>query len=212
MLYTRSLAAAAACTLAITGAATANLTTATYVGDNGIEGMGTFVASVTYDYSGGPSASLTIAISNTTSASYGGYITAIALSGAGGSVVSSMTSASAAAFNALSGPIAANPFGSFEAGASTGDSWNGGGSPLGGIEVGSAGIFTFTVTGSAIDLGALTAATVLSPENGYGMAVRFRGMTNGGSDKVIGYFIPGPGALALLGAAGLCGTRRRRTA
>lgn len=65
MLYTRSLAAAAACTLAITGAATANLTTATYVGDNGIEGMGTFVASVTYDYSGGPSASLTIAIDHT---------------------------------------------------------------------------------------------------------------------------------------------------
>jgi MYXO-CTERM domain-containing protein len=43
----------------------------------------------------------------------------------------------------------------------------------------------------------------------YAFIVRFRGMDDGGSDKVPANQLPSPGAMALLGLSGLM-TRRRR--
>jgi MYXO-CTERM domain-containing protein len=42
----------------------------------------------------------------------------------------------------------------------------------------------------------------------YAFVVRFRGMENGGSDKVPANQLPAPGAAALLGLAGLLVRRR----
>jgi uncharacterized protein (TIGR03382 family) len=170
--------------------------------------MGAFTASVTYDYVSGTTASLTIAITNTTSASYGGYITALAFNWGASGITSHLVSSSHAAFGDLSAPVSAEPYGTFQSGISTSDSWLGGGNPNSGIAVGSTGTFVFTLTGGAGALGSLTAANVMMPVSEYGMVVRYRGMTNGGSDKVIGQIIPGPGALAALALA--AGLRRRR--
>jgi hypothetical protein len=54
----------------------------------------------------------------------------------------------------------------------------------------------------------LTAEDCLGGE-GYAMAVRFRGGIGGWSDKVVGCAQPAPGAVAMLAAAGLVGSRRR---
>ncbi|MFO0783838.1 MAG: hypothetical protein U0636_09170 [Phycisphaerales bacterium] len=200
-----SLAAA----LCVAAAATASSTTATYLGTNGVEGLGSYNAVVTYDYSGGSSAILTVFLSNTTSASTGGYITALALTAAGASSVS-LSSSTSAAFNGLNGPVEANPFGNFVGGASTSDSWLGGGSPTNGISVGNSATFVFNLTGLASNLASVTADTVLQATGNNGLVVRFRGMANGGSDKVIAYVVPAPAGLAVLGLLAAPRARRRR--
>ena len=75
--------------------------------------------------------------------------------------------------------------------------------------MGASQTFTFTVSGSASALAALNAETALR-QDGYGMVVRFRGGVGGWSDKVVGCALPAPGALALLGVAGVLPSRRRR--
>lgn len=193
---------------AIAGAASAAVTTANYVPCESTEGIGSFHASVTYDYSGGTSATLTIALLNDTGASFGGYITGLALNGGAG--VGSMTFVDCTnrSFEDAGSPVAANPYGDFMAGAAVGGNWLGGGSPLAGIGVGMTSTFVFTMTGTAMDLSMLTAEDCLT-RDGYAMAVRFRGGVGGWSDKVIGCALPAPGAVAVLAAAGLVGTRRR---
>lgn len=201
-----NLPAAIAC--AIAGAASAAVTTANYVPCDSTEGIGSFHASVSYDYSGGTSATLTIALLNDTGASFGGYITGLALNGGAG--VGSMTFVSCTnrSFDDAGSPVDANPYGDFMAGAAVGGNWLGAGSPLAGIGVGMTSTFVFTMTGAAMDLAMLTAEDCLT-RDGYAMAVRFRGGEGGWSDKVIGCALPAPGAVAVLAAAGLVGTRRR---
>ena len=114
------------------------------------------------------------------------------------------------------------PFGQFDIGASTGSSFEGGGSPALGIpQLGSA-TFQFVLTGTG--LGALTAQDFLStlsvpPGDGEGVqgfVVRFRGFPDNGSDKVPNGGepppIPEPGTLSLpgLGIASLAARRRAR--
>jgi len=205
----RGLAAAAFAAIMVAGAAEASQTQATYYSATGLEGLGAFTASVTYDYSGGTTASLTIVLTNTSAVDNGGYITAIALCNPGGATIASLLSTDQASFDGLDGPIDANPLGVYQSGASTSNSWTGGGSPAAGIGVGQAGTFVFSVVGTADILGGLDATSVLCSGDDSGMAVRFRGFENGGSDKVQG-FIPAPGAFALLGLAGMLGARRRR--
>lgn len=203
----RALCASLAVT-SIAATASASQTTATYQSVQALEGMGAFTASVTYDYTSGNSASLTIAITNTTSAAYGGYLTAIAFNWGASGISSNLVSSSHAAFSNLAEPVSAAPYGTFQSGISTTSSWLGGGSPNSGVAVGSTGTFVFTLTGGAGALGSMTAANVMMPISEYGMVVRFRGMDNGGSDKVVGQIIPGPSALAVLALA--AGLRRRR--
>lgn len=201
---------AVATAMCVASAASASTSTATYVGSNGIEGLGSFSALVTYAYASGSTASLTISLTNTTSAATGGYVTALALTGAEGVSALSFVSSTDVDFAALSGPVSANPFGDFMSGTSTSSSWTGGGSPTVGVGTGQTAEFNFVLTGTAGALAGLDATTVLAPENDLGFAVRFRGMNNGGSDKVLGYTIPGPGALALMALAGVVTSRRRR--
>lgn len=211
-LQTSTVALTALATVALAGSASAGLTTAAYMGENGVERMGAFTASVTFDYSGGSSAYLSITLTNTTSSSYGGYITAFALSTPTGCVVSTMLSSSSEAFKSLEGPVNTAPFGTFEAGAAIGNTWNGGGTPQNGLGIGQSATFMFLVSGSPIDLTMLSAGDVLRTEFGLGsgLAVRFRGMDGGGSDKVLGFFIPGPGGLVALAMGAACTRRRRR--
>ena len=204
---------AAACALLASafcaGPASAGFSTAIYEPCCSTEDIGSFRAELTYSYTGGSSATISITLSNDVDPSLGGYITAIALSPNGTASGLSFVSSSSAAFLNISSPVSAPPYGSFAAGAGLNGSFLAGGNPSGGIAVGGSATFTFTMTGSAMALSALDAETALN-QTGYGMVVRFRGGEGGWSDKVIGCALPAPGALALLGAVGLLPSRRRR--
>lgn len=205
--------AAAAATFAIQTVAQAGVTTAQYAPCESTEGFGDFLATVTYAYAGGTSASLSIQLDNTTPLALGGYITAIALNPGPGVTSMTFVGCTSAAFMALAGPVSAPPFGSFMVGASVGKSWLGtgpGGGPVSsGIAAGMSETFSFTMNGSAAALAALEAETVLAAGCD-AMAVRFRGgAVDDWSDKVTGQALPTPGTLAIVGLAAL-GRRRRR--
>lgn len=174
------------------------------------EGIASFYSTMTYTYGGGTTASLSITMTNDTMAGMGGYITGIALNLYSPEASVAFASCTDADFSGLTGPIDASPFGFFQVGASTGGGWLGGGSPSKGIAIGDTETFSFTLTGDASALAALNAENVLS-STGYALAVRFRGgAVDGWSDKVVGCVLPTPGALALLGLAGVVGVRRRK--
>lgn len=210
MSFWRAVACAALASGLCAGPASASFSTAQYIPCESTEGFGSFSAELIYSYSGGTSASISIALTNTTDMSLGGYITALALNPNGTAGGLFYVSSSSAAFSEIAVPIDAAPFGQFAAGAGLGGSFLGSGSPVGGIAVGGSEFFTFTLTGTASALAALDAETALST-TGYAMVVRFRGGDfEDWSDKVVGCALPAPGALALLGAAGLVSRRRRR--
>ena len=193
---------------AFVSAASAAVSTANYAPCGSTEGLGSFRASVVYDHRGGTSATLTIALLNDTGAGLGGSITGIALNGGMGVTSMSFVTCDNRSFDGLSAPVSAAPYGDFMVGAAIGSSWLGGGSPVAGISVGTTTTFVFTMVGSAVDLAMLTAEDCLGGE-GYAMAVRFRGGIGDWSDKVVGCAQPAPGAVAMLAAAGLVGSRRR---
>ena len=206
---------AAACALLASGlcagSAAASFSTATYMPCGSAEGYGSFHADLIYSYSGGTSATVSITLTNSTQMSLGGYITALALNANGAASALEFDMSTNDAFTSIEPPIWASPYGSFMAGAGLNGNFLGSGDPSAGIAVGDFGIFSFTLTGSAEALAALDAETVLSSSTGYSMVVRFRGgAVDDWSDKVIGCALPAPGALALLGTAGLVSRRRRR--
>ena len=208
-----AITAAAAAAFAIQSAAQAAVTTAKYAPCESIEGFGDFLATVTYTYTGGTSASLSIQLDNTTPLALGGYITAIALNPGPGVTSMTFVGCTSAAFMALAGPVSAPPFGSFMIGAAVGTSWlgtgPGGGPASSGIAAGMSETFSFSMNGTAAALGALDAETVLAAGCD-AMAVRFRGgAVDDWSDKVSGQALPTPGTLAVVGLAAL-GRRRRR--
>jgi hypothetical protein len=184
----------------------------------GLEGLGSYTGSLSYDQS---TQLLEITLTNTSLASNGGYITAFAFNIPTDASVSTVSfSSTDASFSLLSGPIDAQPFGSFDLGASITSSFQGGGAPQPGIAVGDSATFTFDLTGNAI-LAGLSAAEWLDAlstgAQGGGeqsFVVRFRGFEDGGSDKVPSKPVPEPGTLALLGAGalGLWAKFRRRAA
>jgi hypothetical protein len=204
-----SIALVTATAALVACAAHAGISTANYTPCGSTEGLGSFAGLVTYSHSGGTSASVSILLANTTPASLGGFITGIAVNGGAGVTGVSFVSCGMATFAGIAGPVSAPPFGSFMAGASTGNGWLGGGNPAKGIGDGGSALFVFAVSGSVADLSALTAADVFGA--GQQMAVRFRGgSADGWSDKVLGCATPAPGAIALLGAMGLLAPARRR--
>ena len=207
-----SVAAAAA--LAAAPSSNAGVTTAHYAPCESTEGYGDFLATVTYTYVSGTTASLSILLANTTPLALGGYITAIALNPGPGVTSMSFVSCTSAAFQGLAGPVSAPPYGSFMTGAALGTSWTGngpsGGQASTGIAAGASETFVFSMGGSASALAALDAETVLQA-GCEAMAVRFRGAeVNDWSDKVTGQALPAPGAIAFAGIAALGGRRRRR--
>jgi hypothetical protein len=189
-------------------------TTANYVPCGSSEGSnskGIFTSLVTYTYSGsGTSASVSVLLTNTTLLANGGFITGLAVNPDPGATGLVFTSCTNAAFIDCGSPVTASPFGNFVAGAALGGNWLGGGSPNAGIAVGASATFTFTISGSAALLGAMTAEDVFNEEDDRALVVRFRGGVGGWSDKVLGCAAPAPGAVALLGVAGMFGGRRRR--
>lgn len=167
--------------------------------------LGHFTGTMTYTDINATSATLTIQLTNTSPPANGGFITGFVFNNPG-NAISGVTSFSStnSNFGLISGPITVNgvngaPFGQFDVGASTGGSFEGQGSPNGGIAVGSSATFTFDLTGSGLDtLNVMSFVDTLSTGTGAGqgyqfMVVRFRGFNNGGSDKVpANWTPPGP--------------------
>lgn len=187
----------------------------TITGDtvNSSDHLGNFEATFTYSAANATSATLTIALTNTTSPSgTGGYITGLAfnnpvnpVNGIGYAItdVNSYSSLPNTHFTLLLGApnfndntINAAPLGSFDIGATLKTSWMGSGNPSGGIPIGSSSTFTFGFTGNGLNLldensFVSTLSDPTGDHNGYFFAVRFRGMVEEGSDKVPGLVDPG---------------------
>ena len=209
---TRLAAVATVATTAV-GLSTANADLVNLVSNNAAstENLGSYTGTLDYTSGGANSATIVLTLTNTTAVATGGFITAVALmhgdNYAGATIT--LTGSTDADFGNLTPPVSGSPFGDFRGGASTSSSWLGGGAPSAGIGVGQSITLTFSLTGTG--MGLLSAADLVGLHSGhYDMAVRFRGMTNGGSDKVPGQLIPTPAAASLLGMGGLMAARRRR--
>lgn len=205
--------AAATAVLTVAAAVNAGVSTADWMpcgSSEGPDSKGLFFAVVTYSYTSGTTASVTVDLYNTTLPAYGGFITGLAVNkqaGVTGMSFASCTNSNFLAVSAFNAP----PFGSFTAGGALGADWTGGGNPSDGIAIGSSALFTFNITGSSVVLAAMSAEDVFGPNAmGNAMAVRFRGGVGDWSDKVLGCATPAPGAVALLGVVGLLSSRRRR--
>lgn len=103
------------------------------------------------------------------------------------------------------GPEPAPPFGDYDAGAALGASWTGGGSPHNGLAVGQTAAFDFLVI--AMDAMSLSAGSFVGGQGENGFVARFRGLSDGGSDKVP---VPAPATASLLALAAIPACRRRR--
>lgn len=185
----------------------------------GLEGLGSFTGSIEYSTANAFSTTgtLVVTLTNTSPAANGGFITGF-LFNIGGSDASASATLQAGAthpFAQCTGTgLNGMPFGMpFDAGAALGSSFQGGGSPAGGIGVGQTGVFTFNI--SAADAGLLTAMDFLNGGSfDFNFIVRFRGFEDGGSDKVGAVIVPLPPAVAMglagLGIAGFAARRQRR--
>lgn len=166
-----------------------------------------FTGSVEYVFDSGSTGYLTIELENTSGALVGGFLTAVIFrfdsADAGAAAV--LTSSTRPAM-VDTGVDSGSPFGTFMGGAAVGGSFLGGGAPSGGIAVGASATFNFTITAS--DASSLTSMDFVFGSSTPQMLVRFRGLNDGGSDKVP--VVPAPASLALVGLAGLVATRRRR--
>jgi hypothetical protein len=133
---------------------------------------------------------LIITLANTSPAAIGGFITGIVfdIESADPNAAAALTSST---YPALidTGDENAPPFGHFEAGAAIGATWTGGGNPNPGIPPGATGVLTFHIT--ATDAGTLSASNFVTGTQNPFMAVRFRGLSSGGSDKVPSGGCPG---------------------
>jgi len=163
----------------------------------GLNGLGNY--SGTFDYVPVDAAhgTLNITLGNTSPAGNGGYLTAFAFNNPGQRITGATLWSSDPYFQLLGAPSFNNgvngaPYGGFDIGASTGNSFGAGGNPNTGIAVGHSDDFIFQLTGNGLN--ALTTndfftAYSVPPGNGEGVqsfVARFRGFENGGSDKVPG--------------------------
>ncbi len=171
----------------------------------------TYSGSLEYNFISGSTGELKVSLSNDTPASVGGFLTgflfrADAVTGAG------LNSANPVSFQST-GAGSGAPFGTFDGGAALGGSFLGGGSPSAGLGIGDTGMFVFSIT--SVSASTLSATDFLGSLDEPGFLVRFRGLADGGSDKVPGGSfevvvpLPGAGALAAAGLA-FVGLRRRR--
>ncbi len=164
-----------------------------------------YTGSMDYIYDGGNNGTLSISLTNMTDPVIGGFLTGFVfnIDSIDNGAFASLLTASDADF--LDTEIeSAGSFGSFDAGAALGADFNGGGTPSFGMGDGISESFVFSIVAS--DASLLSSSSFMSSTNDF--YVRFRGLTNGGSDMVGTIPSPGTGALALLGLA--CMTRRRR--
>jgi hypothetical protein len=158
---------------------------------------------------------LTVELTNTSPLAVGGFLTAFAFNAPEAATVSFASSTLAGFNHFLEGPNTA-PFLGFEYGMGVGNNYNGGGKPADGLAVNATASWTFNVSG-----GSFTALDFITPGSVYGetyFVTRFRGLANGGSDKLPGTdvltaAIPEPSSYALMlaGLAMLAFMARRRT-
>ena len=182
------------------------------------EGLGAFVGTLDYVYGGSGSGTLNVSLTNTTAASIGGYLTAFMFRPPPelGAFTSMMTSSDFAGMTDIPAGTSGSPWnatGPWLGGAGVGGSWLAGGAPSSGVGVGQTGHWSFTISGANASM--LTSDSFVSGDlvsDPYAFIVRFRGMEGPdggeGSDKVPANQLPAPGAVALLGLAGIL-TRRR---
>lgn len=184
----------------------------TYIqGTTGTSGPGYFTGSVAVDNLSTTSAVIRVSLANTSPIANGGFITGFAFNDPNSTTkgnISTVTSFSQSYSPAGAPPannmlligtptfdntISGSPYGSFDIGAAVGGDLLGGGAPQPGVEVGQTGTFLFTVSGTNLDK--LTSANILNTLSTGGAAfmVRFRGFTDGSSDKVLsGVICPPP--------------------
>ncbi len=193
-----------------------------------IEGTGTlgsYSGSFDYSASDASNAQFTISLTNTSAVDNGGYLTAFVFNNPFGFISGATLSASDTDFAILGGPTFSDgvngaPYGQFDIGSSTGDSFEGGGNPSFGIAVGSTETFAFSFTGSSLDT--LTEQSFLDalsvpPGDGEGaqsFVARFRGFEDGGSDKVPANggqpVVPEPATMLLFGAGAIGAFLRKK--
>jgi hypothetical protein len=155
--------------------------------------LANFTGSLTYTDFSPIGASVTISLTNTTSAAQGGFLTGFVFNNPGNSITGVSLSGTNANFKLIGGTSFQNtingaPFGTFDIGAALGANFLGGGSPNGGIPVGGSATFTFSLTGTGLNaLSASSFGNEFSSNPGGGGAqffvARFKGLV-GGSDKV----------------------------
>jgi MYXO-CTERM domain-containing protein len=170
-------------------------------------GLGSFAGSMTFVATSSTTGELSVELTNTSPVANSGWLTAFAFNVVDGVTLALATPGSG--WNLLV-DASGSPYGTFDYGASTSVTWEGGGPPSNGIAVGATMTTVFSVTASASVLATLTDSSFFDGSGGTAFIARFRGFADGNSDKVTGVAVPAPGALALLGLAGLAGTRRRR--
>ncbi len=197
--------------LASAGSARADIV---YIGENTVPGQ--FSGSVEVRSQTTTSAVIEVKLTNiSTPLSNGGYLTGFAFNDpntASKGNISGVTSYTTTyspptgqAFTLLGAPtftntVSTSPYGNFDIGAAVGGDWLGGGMPQDGLAIGETGTFTFVVSG--YNLTNLSAANLLAATSSNytaGFVVRFRGFTDGSSDKDIAGIIcpppPPPGAV-----------------
>ncbi len=206
----KALAMTAAAAVVAAGASFASADVVNIFGDTGnsTENLGNFEGFVQYDFLGGSSGLLTVSLTNTSDVDNGGKITGFLFNMDSADAVATLASGTHPFTQCTGNGLNGQPFGNpFDAGAALGGKFEGGGSPNKGVAVGDTGLFTFNINAS--DASSLSALSFMTGAFDFNFLVRFRGFEDGGSDKVPA--APAPGALALMGAAGLvAGGRRRR--
>jgi len=194
-----------ACALAGASASADMISIAGDVGQSTEMTGATFSGTLDYTFNGGDSGTLMVSLTNDSPMDVGGFLTGFLFSIASADADASATLAMATDPDFLNtGAQAGPPFGEFDAGAALNANWAGGGNPSHGMAVGAAEMFEFDVMAS--DAGALSASSFLG--DGDDFVVRFRGLENGGSDKVP---VPAP-ATGMLALGGLALAARRRRA
>jgi hypothetical protein len=178
-----------------------------------------FEAELTYSFVTPIAATLTIDLQNTTPPAVGGFLTAFVLNNPDNKISSVSLLLPPTNWSLLgldSNNVNGAPFGQFDFGATTGNSFEGGGNPNLGFTPGTGDPFIFSFVGT--DLDTLTAESFLGafsvpPGAGGGtqfFAARFRGLASGGSDKVAAVPEPSTYAVLLAGVALVTWRLRRR--
>lgn len=174
---------------------------------------GGFTGSLQYIH-GGSDAIVILTLTNTSQ--FDGKLVAIAFDAAadtsGWEFIDGYSSGLSSSWDDIAGSINTSPFGSRDYGASISSQWLGGGSPNNGLLAGDTGVWVFEGHGPP----SVSAADFLFPNESNNLLVRFRGFSNGASDKLPAMpdepatVVPGLAGLPVIALAGLMRRRRSR--